>query len=221
MDSVYIEDEVLNKNELMTISVRNTNLITKFEGIQYTLYYNPDSITVKTIKSNNFNVDGSYVINESEGVIKIVFTNILFGDLPADSELFSIEIEPKVNAVLHDVIQFNQNDNYMVNDDNDLLSIIITNWKDFIPVNSKDLIFDDDIRLYPQPASDYVYVRFGNSSIRNVDFTITNIVGEEVQKGVLNNNRVGVSHLQTGLYFVSFYNKNCNFATKKMIVNRK
>ena len=221
LDSVYIEDEVLNKNELMTISVRNTNLITKFEGIQYTLYYNPDSITVKTIKSNNFNVDGSYVINESEGVIKIVFSNILFGDLPADSELFSIEIEPKVNAVLHDVIQFNQNDNYMVNDDNDLLSIIITNWKDFIPVNSKDLIFDDDIRLYPQPASDYVYVRFGNSSIRNVDFTITNIVGEEVQKGRLNNNRVGVSNLQTGLYFVSFYNKNCNFATKKMIVNRK
>ena len=221
LDSVYLEDEVLNKNEVMTISVRNSNLITKFEGIQYTLFYNPDSITVKTIKSNNFNVDGSYLINESEGVIKIVFTNILFGDLPADSEIFSIKIEPKVNAVLHDVIQFNQNDNYMVNDDSDLLSRIITNWKDFIPVNSKDLIFDDDIRLYPQPASDFVYVRFGNSSIRNVDFTITNIVGEVVQKGRLNNNRIGVSHLQTGLYFVSFYNKNGNFTTKKMIVNRK
>ena len=221
-DSIQAEitDEVLNKNELMTISVRNSDLITKFEGIQYTLYYNPDSITVKTIKSNIFNVDWSYVINESEGVIKLVFTNILFGDLPADSEIFSIEIEPKVNAVLHDVIHFNQNDNYLVNDDNDFSSIIITKWKNLIPVNSKDLIFDDDIRLYPQPASDYVYVRFGNSSVRNVNFVITNIVGEVVQKDRLNNNRVGVSHLQTGLYFVSFYNKEGKIATKKMIVNR-
>ena len=215
---MYIEDEILYKNEPLNVSVKNTNSIDKFEALQYTIKYNPDSIEVVSITSDISNI--SQIKNSEKGILKVIVGLNSFDNLPSDSKLFTIKIIPKENCVLHEVMRLDQKNNFLAFDNHDILYKVESNWKNWITVSSKDIISDNDIQLYPQPAKDFVYVKIKDSTNKDYTIKVMNLVGQELINQKLMNNRIGVSHLQTGLFLICFYDDSGKIAVKKLVINR-
>ncbi len=220
------QDEILNKGEYYDIDILSNGNF-NIEGIQLDLEINSENIELINLSSDvlkDFSVANNVVIENDR--IKILYskdyqTNDNYLVEPG-SVLFTLKLKAKQNAILHESLGLNQNKatNILKSITEDLPYQLFMKWKNKVSNKTYNISSNFDIRLYPQPASDCVYVRLKNSSVRNVNYIITNIVGEVVQNGRLNNNRIGVSHLQTGLYFVNFYDKDGKIATKKMIVSR-
>ncbi|RYF00825.1 MAG: T9SS type A sorting domain-containing protein, partial [Oxalobacteraceae bacterium] len=68
--------------------------------------------------------------------------------------------------------------------------------------NEPDLA--SSLYLYPNPASDFVYVRNINSN--TVQYMITTLAGTSILKGVVNmpQDRIDIANLQPGCYLISF-----------------
>lgn len=71
--------------------------------------------------------------------------------------------------------------------------------------------------LYPNPSSNVLNVNMSNI-VTQVDYTIVNMVGQQVQKGALNpgNNALSIQNLSNGMYFITILdtNNNNSFTTK-------
>ena len=220
------QDETLNKGEYYDVKILSNGNF-NIEGIQLVLDINLENIELIDISSDvltDFSEANNVVIENDK--IKILYTKDIHTKenylVEPGSVLFTLKLKAKQNAILHESLGLNRNKatNILKSITEDLPYQLFMKWKNKVSNKTHNISSNFDIRLYPQPASDCVYVRFKNSSVRNVNYIITNIVGEVVQNGRLNNNRIGVSHLQTGLYFVNFYDKDGKIATKKMIVSR-
>ncbi len=214
-----IKDEVLFKGEPTKISFYNKELIEKFEGLQYTIYYNRDSVNLDLVNSETFPYITQFFNNNSEGVLKISINGSVFSDVQAGTELFKIQITPKENCVLHEVLDLNRGNNYLAYNDNPVASEIITTWKDYISVGARKVFIDNDIQLYPQPASGFVYVKMKTGMAKNIQFSITNIMGQQLIKQKLVNNKIDIHNLKNGLYLVSFEDKSGRSIIKKLIIN--
>jgi hypothetical protein len=70
--------------------------------------------------------------------------------------------------------------------------------------------------MYPNPASDYVVISNPNGG--SLNYLITNSMGATVANGKLSSNKIDVSSLTNGIYFVQFVDENGNTLTKKLIV---
>ncbi|EGV43232.1 T9SS type A sorting domain-containing protein [Bizionia argentinensis JUB59] len=57
-----------------------------------------------------------------------------------------------------------------------------------------------DIQLYPNPVANSLNVRVKDS--RDANFSISNMLGQEVEKGQVNNRSINVSNLQSGTYII-------------------
>ncbi len=63
-----------------------------------------------------------------------------------------------------------------------------------------------EIVLYPNPSSDFISL---TNSIQPIDYSIFNNIGMEISKGILiQNEKIDISHLNSGLYFLKFENGN-------------
>ncbi len=67
-------------------------------------------------------------------------------------------------------------------------------------------------KVYPNPASDHILINYANAN----RLVISNLLGEIVLNAALvNQQRIDISKLRKGLYFVSFYkNESLNFTGK-------
>ncbi len=78
------------------------------------------------------------------------------------------------------------------------------------------------ISLYPNPAKEYIYLRYDN--INSGELVIRNIVGKEVKKVEINsgenNKKVSISDLQEGVYLYSIIENGETVISKKLVINR-
>jgi hypothetical protein len=73
-----------------------------------------------------------------------------------------------------------------------------------------------NLRVYPNPASDFITIQSNNVEISSVKFY--DILGKNVlSQNRLTNNRLDVSSLKSGVYFMKI-NSNANTITKKIII---
>lgn len=93
-------------------------------------------------------------------------------------------------------------------------------------VNSKDeFIIVEDIKAYPNPASDMIHFDMNISQASNVTMELLDVAGKlmlSTEYGLgegLYSFAVNVSHLQPGVYFTKIYT-NQGVVTKKIMVNR-
>jgi subtilisin family serine protease len=63
----------------------------------------------------------------------------------------------------------------------------------------------DALLVYPNPVTTQLFVK---SKQVNVDYSIRNVLGALVQKGVLKNESIGIEELQTGVYILELTSKN-------------
>lgn len=76
-------------------------------------------------------------------------------------------------------------------------------WKTNVSVGIKEFEKQEQILIYPNPASDFIAIQFPKSVLKNVEYKIYDVKGSLVLFGKLNeNNNVDVRYLTTGLYFI-------------------
>jgi hypothetical protein len=77
--------------------------------------------------------------------------------------------------------------------------------------------FDKSLKIYPNPASDYIHVATNSNNAR---FKITDMIGKEVMSGSLNSsNEINISGIKCGAYIV-FIQFDKKVQTTKLLINR-
>jgi hypothetical protein len=72
-------------------------------------------------------------------------------------------------------------------------------------LNIDESNFENKLSIYPNPSSEYIYVRKGDNVI-NFEKVIINSLGKEVYRG--NENIINISHLPNGIYILRAENQN-------------
>lgn len=78
-----------------------------------------------------------------------------------------------------------------------------------------------DIRLYPNPAEQYVNVEVSNTSGGSYDVEVVNMLGQKVATQKMNGLKavIEVADFAAGVYFVDCYRDGVKFATEKFVKN--
>lgn len=66
--------------------------------------------------------------------------------------------------------------------------------------------FEDNFRMYPNPAQDILYIEANDEA--NYQYTIMNLVGQSLAHNTLNSNSISVSDLPNGVYILKLQNTN-------------
>lgn len=77
--------------------------------------------------------------------------------------------------------------------------------------------FDEDFSFYPNPASESVFVIHDHPTIP-IEVTLTNISGQRVTQVLTEQNRIDVSDITPGLYFIQIGSINEDYSKAKRII---
>lgn len=79
--------------------------------------------------------------------------------------------------------------------------------------------FIQEIKIYPNPVKDFLYIELSEHSYQDISFKIVDILGKEVYSTAHTdlNFHIDISTLQQGIYFLSIYNNKTKLLTKKLI----
>ena len=60
--------------------------------------------------------------------------------------------------------------------------------------------------IYPNPSSNYI-------NIKNIEgeYSIVNMIGNTISKGMLNNNKIDISNFSDGVYIIKIRNQKNNY----------
>ena len=75
-----------------------------------------------------------------------------------------------------------------------------------------------NINIYPNPASDYLIVKFNGNKVKANKFSISNVYGQPVYiaKNIEESERINISSLMKGIYFIKIYNSS----GKELIIDK-
>ncbi|WP_179354150.1 T9SS type A sorting domain-containing protein [Winogradskyella vidalii] len=176
------------------------------------------------------NVDEVFVVikyefNSSGNSVAHLFVNPVINGAtePASHEdTSSISLEDEANRSTFTLLKINANSNARTPG----IAIdeirIGTSWEDVVSTTNEPLdIVDNEIanfKIYPNPANDYIEIESGAESVTSI--TVFDILGEQVLiQEVLNDNRMDISSLTKGVYFIKIRGDNNSSITKKIIKN--
>jgi len=79
------------------------------------------------------------------------------------------------------------------------ISDLITGIQDDAPTS--------EISIYPNPASDYIYINspLVEGSVGIYEYTIFDLLGQNVQRSVLTDSKIDISKIPTGAYCIVFF----------------
>ncbi|MCH9659926.1 MAG: T9SS type A sorting domain-containing protein [Bacteroidetes bacterium] len=89
-------------------------------------------------------------------------------------------------------------------------------------LNTPDFTLEGQLQVFPNPASEYIAVM--NTRYPNLSYRFYDLVGQEISAGNVSSseNRIDVSHLKEGIYFLHLVDEATqNDITKKIIVNNR
>ena len=84
---------------------------------------------------------------------------------------------------------------------------------DFATLSTEDNIFLNSVSVFPNPASEFIYIR---SSIEIEQIKMFDVLGKQVLTS-LETEQLKVDHLQSGIYFLKVFGNNGS-ATKKIVI---
>ena len=78
------------------------------------------------------------------------------------------------------------------------------------------------IKIYPNPTQDYIFVQLSNSILKSVKYKLTNIWGETIKSGNLDNsnNKIELNMLQEGIYLLTL-DSDGKLLTEKIVKTKK
>lgn len=85
--------------------------------------------------------------------------------------------------------------------------------------STRDVIHSLNFNVYPNPISDFLVIDV-NTNTRQLDYEITDIVGQHISSGYMNNNiRLDFSQKPSGLYLITVNEQSLNKVTKLILKN--
>jgi uncharacterized repeat protein (TIGR01451 family) len=95
---------------------------------------------------------------------------------------------------------------------------IVTNTfqTEFIAVLANDSFNLDIIDIYPNPSNDYINIQVGENENRIQSIEITDLLGKKVYQSKFEN-RINISNLNQGVYFITLISNENEKFTKKII----
>ena len=176
------------------------------------------------------NVDEIFVVikyefNSSGNSVAHLFVNPVINgaaEPASDEDTSSISLEDEANRSTFTLLKINANSNSRTPG----IAIdeirIGTSWEDVVSTTNQPLdIVNNEIanfKIYPNPANDYIAIESGTESVTSI--TVFNILGEQVLlQEVLNDNRMDISSLTKGVYFMKIRGDSNSSITKKIIKN--
>lgn len=75
------------------------------------------------------------------------------------------------------------------------------------------------LALYPNPITDYVILALTDASLKNLNYSLYDILARTISKGQINesNIRISMDHLEMGTYILKVYKNNNELKTFKII----
>ncbi len=176
------------------------------------------------IAHNNFSVTGSGKFAYGNFIITGTIDNELAlwfidHDLTFMQEKIITTNKPRVGI---DVVALPSSDMILMGSEqpdgsNDATNIFLMKLDNNGLVSTEESKIADNISIYPNPASDKIYIKGNGKSLQNVNAQILNIMGSTV-KTITNINRpVSISNLSSGLYIVVVYDNNKLLYRQKFI----
>ena len=145
-------------------------------------------ITVNDDNPNTADLDGAVFLNPSGGVEPYVIEWDAFGELP----------DPVFNLGAGDY-------EITITDDNDCETIVTVSVGG-IPVDVDDISFLEKIQLYPNPTSDFLFVKMLEEGGEDLEISMTNTLGQTLSNFFMEENnegiRLDVNNFDTGIYFL-------------------
>lgn len=89
-------------------------------------------------------------------------------------------------------------------------------WTYDLPLSNKVTEAPLAVSVYPNPTTDFVFVNAPDGS--TLDYSILNSAGAVISNGALITNKISVSGLSSGVYFLQLNAENGRSITKKLIV---
>ena len=139
-------------------------------------------------------------------------------DTRSPSDLFRVELKNQDQVTFSANYDDYVNENYaFVNDDHDTISIfwVAMAKNSILTVNIQDVNFKNDLVLFPNPATDRVYVK-GISSDQIEQINLINLSGTSIVP-ILNDDFIDLTKLHKGVYFLMIKLKNKSLISKKLI----
>ncbi|MFA5555862.1 MAG: S8 family serine peptidase [Flavobacteriaceae bacterium] len=104
----------------------------------------------------------------------------------------------------------------LTNDAQDF-SLIVTGAEEINLSTSNNQSIAGNIKIYPNPTSDFLYFISSESNISVDKVEIYDTIGKRVFASELNNNSIDISNLTPGVYMVKIYSEDGGYVTKKII----
>ena len=91
----------------------------------------------------------------------------------------------------------------------------------YAPVGLNELMLNNQTKLYPNPASDFVTLNINNTGNDFIIINVYNVVGALIKSEQLNksNQQINVEDLSNGVYVIEIKNKEST-ESKKLIIQR-
>ena len=80
-------------------------------------------------------------------------------------------------------------------------------------VNVQD-IHQTEIKIFPNPTTGIVIIEM--SSLENVKYVISDVIGRQLKTGILGN-QLDLSDMKDGLYLIQLYNQQNNMLESKLL----
>jgi hypothetical protein len=76
------------------------------------------------------------------------------------------------------------------------------------------------IKIYPNPASDYLYIQFeGGNDSPVLTYVIYNTIGQKISEGRLIDNKINIENIETGFYYLNIKTEK-GAIVQKLIINK-
>lgn len=212
---IYISNSIISKNKGYGINNDNNNASVTFDHLSFnnifnnTLgnFYNCNQWIGKnvTVNSNNDSCDAYFNIQKDPMFVSNTDFHLQYGS-------------PCIDAGVNDSVAFAfdmDNNNRIFDGDSNGVATVDMGVYEFnkpfylsIKNNEKEVL-DFDVKLYPNPSNNLINIYFENNE--NTYVEIININSQKIISKPLENNivnKINISDLQTGIYFIRVYSKN-------------
>ena len=162
------EDQLLNIGETYSIPFYSNAMINA-SGLELRMKFEPSVIEDIQVISELFEVDNAWNADLSNGILTFLIydteeSHFLDGSVP----LFELVVKSKVNGVLHDGLEFNNEErSFMIDEELTKYKINGSLENEIGNVGTNDNEFAEAISVYPNPAVDFI----------NIDVAKANIIG--------------------------------------------
>ena len=138
----------------------------------------------------------------------------LYSTLDPTTTDWERESPDEIGYALVSSLSYRPNDNHLLigTHGNGMYEAIISKTLGTKKIND----ISNTISLYPNPTTTNINLKLPNNTKGSISYSIRNIMGQSVITGKLSNNKINVSDLTSGIYFIELKIDN-KIATKKFI----